>query len=73
MPSAKMEKRGKNIPVTSNRSPNGFDLKKKDLLIGDPDDDLLSARKILQQYDEVMGSINRKDILKHHEESYKKM
>lgn len=72
MPSAKMEKRGKKIPVTSNRSPDGWDFENKDLLIGDPDDNFLSARKLLQQYDNVMGNIKREDVLKHHEETYKK-
>lgn len=71
MPNAKMEKRGKKIPVISNRSPNGWDFKNKDLLIGDPDD-FISARKLLHQYDDVMSNIMREDVLKHHEESYRK-
>lgn len=71
IPNAKMEKKGKNIPVTSNRSPDGWDFENKDLLIGDPEHNFLSARNLLQQYDDVMGNIRCEDVLKHHEESYK--
>jgi len=69
MPSAKMEKRGKKEPVISTRSPDGWDYENKDLLIGDPDD-CISARKLLQKYDEIMSNMNPEDVLKRHEESY---
>jgi hypothetical protein len=69
MPSAKMEKQGKKIPVNSNRSPDGWDNIKKDLLIGDPDEPCY-ARNILKKYEEVMCSITCEDILKRHEEVY---
>jgi len=69
MPSAKMEKRGFRQAVNSNRSPDGWNIEGKDLLIGDPDD-FLSARNLLQKYDEVMSSLKREDVIKCHEESY---
>ena len=37
IPSAKTEKKGKKKAVNSNRSPDGWDIEKKDLLIGDPE------------------------------------
>src|SRR5947209_4903818 len=37
MPAAKMEKPGKKVPVTSNRSPSGLDVSNRDLLVGDPE------------------------------------
>jgi hypothetical protein len=37
MPAAKMEKAGKKAPVSSNRSPTGWDPEKLDLLVNDPD------------------------------------
>ncbi|MEZ4777620.1 MAG: hypothetical protein R3D00_30880 [Bacteroidia bacterium] len=69
MPSAKMEKRGKREPVISTRSPDGWDYENKDLLIGDPYD-YISARKLLQKYDEIMTNLKPSDVLKRHEESY---
>ena len=69
MPSSKMEKKGKNTPVTSNRSPDGWDVSNKDLLIGDPEDPI-SGRMILEKYDVVMSSLTVEDVKKRHEESY---
>lgn len=71
MPSSKMEKKGKKIPVNSNRSPDGWDVSNKDLLIGDPDDPI-SCRTILGRYYDVMSSLTIKDVQKRHEESYNK-
>ncbi len=71
MPSSKMEKKGKKIPVNSNRSPDGWDVSNKDLLIGDPDEPV-SGRMILENYDTVMSSLTIEDVKKHHEEAYNK-
>ena len=71
MPSAKMEKQGKKVSVTSNRSPDGWDFENRDLLIGDPDD-IVSARCLLQMYDDVISSLKRKDVIKQHSDSYQK-
>jgi hypothetical protein len=71
MPAAKMEKPGKKTPVTSNRSPSGWDVKNRDLLVGDPEEDTsASARWLLAEFDRVFCSIERKDVLAHHETSY---
>lgn len=68
MPNAKMEKKGKKEPVNSNRSCDGWDVKTKDLLIGDPDD-YVSARDLFNLYDKTFSSIVLTDILKYNEES----
>lgn len=70
MPSAKMEVKGKNIPVNSNRSPDGWDIDKKDLLIGDPENSK-SARQLIEQYDKTLCSLQPNDIIKRHEDVYK--
>jgi hypothetical protein len=75
MPAAKMEKpggkRGKEVPVTSNRSPSGWNVPNKDLLINDPEViPHVSARFLLAEFDRVMFSIGKDDILKNHESSY---
>lgn len=71
MPAAKMEKKGKNVAVTSNKSPSGWDSKNSDLLINDPDDDRnVSARQILSEFDRVFCSISKADVLDHHKASY---
>jgi hypothetical protein len=73
MPAAKMEKPGKRVPVTSNRSPSGWDVQNKDFLINDPEETLhISARFILDEFDRVMSSITKDDILDRHENSYSK-
>ena len=70
MPSAKMEKKGKKTtPVNSNRSPDGWDISTKDLLVGDPED-YVSGRLLLEKYDTVLSKLNVKDIYKRHEEMY---
>lgn len=73
MPAAKMEKAGKRVPVTSNRSPSGCDIQNRDLIVSDPEStSYVSARSILQEFDRVFSSIKKEDILGSHEESYGK-
>ncbi len=69
MPSAKMEKMGKNIPITSNRSASGFDFETKDLVVGDPEDPKL-ARVLIQEFSAFLASLKEEDILSPHESSY---
>lgn len=74
MPAAKMEKPGKKIPVTSNRSPSGWDVKNCDLLINDPEESLnVSARWILSEFDRVFSALTTDDVLASHEKSYHKI
>lgn len=68
MPSSKMEKKGQKVPVNSNRSFDGWDIQKKDLLIGDPDSPI-SARDLFMLYDKTLSSITKQDVLKKHEQS----
>jgi len=68
MPSSKMEKKGEKVPVNSNRSFDGWDMQKKDLLIGDPDSPI-SARELFMLYDSTLSSITKQDVLKKHEQS----
>jgi hypothetical protein len=71
MPAAKMEKRRKNVPVTSNRSPSGWDVSNRDLLVNDPEQTPdISARFILNEFHRVLSSITKDDVLGQHEESY---
>jgi hypothetical protein len=57
MPAAKMEKAGKKAPVTSNRSPVGWDVSNRDLLVNDPESEPnVSARSILMEFDRVFSS-----------------
>ena len=71
MPAAKMEKSGKKSAVTSNRSPSGWDVANRDLLVNDPDESPnISARRILAEFDRVFCSISKTDVLAHHETSY---
>lgn len=69
MPSAKMEEQGENKPVNSNRSPDGWDIENKDLLIGSPENPK-SARHLIELYDKTLCSLNPEDVIKHHQESY---
>jgi hypothetical protein len=68
MPAAKMEKLGnKREVVTSNRSPAGWDIANRDLLVNDPEDSQdISARRIMSEFDRVFSSITESDILAHH-------
>ena len=71
MPAAKMEKPGKRAPVTSNRSPSGWDVENRDLLVNDPEEGPnISARWMLSEFDRVFSSITKSDVLAHHEEAY---
>lgn len=74
MPAAKMEKPGKKETVTSNRSPTGWDVANRDLLVNDPEDSQgISARRILSEFDRVFSSITESDILAHHTKAYEKL
>lgn len=76
MPAAKMEKPGKKpgkkaVAVTSNRSPTGWDVKNRDLLVNDPEESPdISARWILSEFDRVFSSIIKSDVLAIHTEAY---
>lgn len=71
MPAAKMEKPGIKAAVTSNRSPCGWDVKNRDLLVNDPEEsENISARRILVEFDRVFCSITKTDVLATHESSY---
>jgi hypothetical protein len=72
MPAAKMEKAGKAVPVTSNRSPSGWDIANRDLFVNDPESTEVSARFLLQEFDRVFSSVTKEDVLGHHEESFSK-
>ncbi len=71
MPAAKMEKPGKKAPVSSNRSPTGWDVANRDLLVNDPEGaQAVSARFILTEFDRVFSTITKDDVVGRHEESY---
>jgi len=71
MPAAKMEKPGKKAAVTSNRSPAGWDIQARDLLVNDPEESPdISARWILSEFDRVFSSISKSDVLAHHADAY---
>jgi hypothetical protein len=71
MPAAKMEKAGRHEPVTSNRSPSGWDVANRDLLVNDPDANPdISARRTLAEFERVFSSITKDDVLAKHEQSY---
>ena len=71
MPASKMEKQGKRVPVTSNRSPSGWDVENKDLLVNDPEGHAVSARNLINDFDQTFCSIRKSDILARHEDTYK--
>jgi len=71
MPAAKMEKRGQNKPVTSNRSPTGWDVTNKDLLVNDPEEQPdVSARCLLAKFDDVFSNLTKDNVFSHHEGTY---
>ena len=70
MPAAKMEKAGRKVPVSSNRSASGWDVAGKDLFINDPESIDVRARSLLQEFDRVFSSITKDDVLGPHEASY---
>jgi len=70
MPASKMEKQGKQVPVSSNRSPSGWEVEHKDLLVNDPSDKAFSAQALIGGYDLIISSLTVKDVLKKHSESY---
>ena len=70
MPNAKMEEAGKKKPINSNRSPDGLDFDNKDLLIGNPEKPI-SARKLIELYDQTMATLTKDDVKQHHSQSYR--
>lgn len=70
MPAAKMEKRRHKKAVSSNRSPTGWCIEKSDLWVNDPEERLVSARELLNQFDALLCSILRSDVLAHHSSQY---
>lgn len=61
MPAAKMEKPGKG---NHHRSPAGWDVQNRDLLVNDPEESPdISARWILAEFDRVFSSVTKSDVL----------
>lgn len=65
-----MEKPGQKIPVSSDRSPAGWDSANRDIFVNDPDETVASARSILTEFDRVISSISKDDVLGRHEQAY---
>jgi len=66
-----MEIPGKKAPVTSDRSPDGWDIDGKDLFVGDPmASPHISARTLLKEFGDVFASLSKADVLDRHENSY---
>jgi hypothetical protein len=71
MPASKMEVPGIHAPVTSGRDPAGLDPVHRDILLFLHDKpDGVSTRGILAEFDRVLSSIKRQDVLLRHEASY---
>lgn len=74
VPSTKMERikynrRDPAIPVSSDRAPDSWDERNRDLRVGDPADSA-SARRLLGDYARVMASLTVDDVLLRHEASF---
>lgn len=67
-----MEKPGKKtVPITSNRSPVGFDMRNRDILVGDPESStMIRARDLLKAFEEAFWSLSADDVVGRHEEAY---
>jgi len=72
IPNAKMEEQGKKKAVSSNRSPDGWDVDNKDLLVGSPDNPV-SARLLLEAYENTILSLKLVDVKRHHTGSAKRL
>lgn len=70
MPAAKMEPQGKNQAVSSDRSPSGWSVDRKDLLVNAPDEPNVYARDLIEQFERVVSDLKRNDVIKSHESSY---
>ncbi len=71
MPAAKMEKAGKKIPVTSNRTASGWDFPNRDLIVNDPESTPdVSARSLLREFGRVFSSISNDDVIGTHRSTY---
>lgn len=74
VPNTKMEKvkydrRERSVPVPSERPAEVWVAARKDILVGDPDA-LVSARRLLARYAEVLGSLRAEDVRMRHEDAY---
>jgi hypothetical protein len=70
MPAAKMEPQGKNQAVSSDRSPSGWSVERKDLLVNAPDEPDVYARDLIQQFERAMSDLKRSEVIRSHESSY---
>jgi len=57
--------------VRSDRAPEVWADEHRDILIGDPAD-LVSARRLLAMYAQVLAALTAEDILMKHEDSYER-
>jgi hypothetical protein len=65
----KYDRRARTVPVPSNREADTWDDLKRDIRIGDPAD-AVSARRLLEHYARVMGSLTLEDVLMRHEDQF---
>lgn len=71
MPAAKMEPKGKKVPIISDRAPTEINKEDRDLLVSDPDGQLESCRNLIRTFNDVMRQAYSSTLLKHHEDSMK--
>ena len=76
VPNTKMERlkydrKSPGVPVRSDRAPEVWADEHRDILIGDPAD-LVSARRLLAMYAQVLAALTAEDILMKHEDSYER-
>ena len=65
---AKLETPGRRRPVTSNRSSGGWDLPSRDLLIEASTIRMISARRLLTRFEDIVSGITTADVLARHED-----
>lgn len=69
MPAAKMEPKGKPVPIISDRAPAEINQEDRDLLVGDPDGQLESCRDLIRTFNDVMRQADSSKLLRRHEDS----
>lgn len=66
-----MEKIGKKKPVSSNRSPATWDSASRDMLVRDPTSSMMSVRRLLLEFAQLVVSIEPGDVLSRYEDTYR--
>lgn len=71
VPATKLEEAGGKLPISSDRSPSGWHIGRKDLIVSSPHSgEMIYLRDLFLEFENFVASTTPQDVLARHEDAY---